>query len=205
MKNILLLACALMVACTSFGQSKSAVKVTPVTILKGQLAMVHYEYNAWGNATVSLGVAPVISGPILGALAYPVTEFGGGIAIDPEIRWYGKDDGAMNGFFFGLYNSNRFSNWTSSYNDILSLGLNLDFEDLDADDDSYEVSATKSIVGMQLGTHKPLGDHFSVDFYSGLGLSLANTNAVGNNTGKSNDIPSGGINLRLNIAFGYQF
>ena len=113
MKNTLLLACALMVASTSFGQSKSAVKVTPVTILKGQLAMVHYEYNAWGNATVSLGVAPVISGPILGSLAFPAEDGAGGIAIDPEIRWYGKDDGAMNGFFFGLYNSNHISNWTS--------------------------------------------------------------------------------------------
>ena len=203
MKNILLLACALMVAGTSFGQSKSAVKVTPVTILKGQLAMVHYEYNAWGNATVSLGVAPVISGPILGSLAFPAEDGAGGIAIDPEIRWYGKDDGAMNGFFFGLYNSNRISNWTSDW----SQGdfLDLTEEGLDPADDSYEVSATKSIFGLQLGTHKPLGDHFSVDFYSGLGLSLANTNAVGNNTGKSYDIPSGGINLRLNIAFGYQF
>ena len=195
MKNILLLGCALMVAGTSFGQSKSAVKLTPVTILKGQLAMVHYEYNAWGNATVSLGVAPVISGPIIGALAFPSEDGAGGIAIDPEIRWYGKDDGAMNGFFFGLYNSNRISNWTSDWSE--DIWTDLTDEGLDPADDSYEVSATKSIFGMQLGTHKP--------FYSGLGLSLANTNAVGNNTGKSYDIPSGGINLRLNIAFGYQF
>lgn len=210
MKHVFTLILGVLVSTATMAQHKHAIKVSPFTFLKGQPAMVHYEYNAFNNATLSLGLAPVISGPILGSVVFPPTEFNSGIAIDPEIRWYGKDNGAMNGFFFGLYNSNRLTSWTSATTDI-DLSALLTGEFIEEYDDSgnplnssYDVKARKNIVGIQLGTHKPLGDHFSVDFYSGFGISIANTEATGNNTGTVSNVPSGGINLRLNLAFGWQ-
>ena len=210
MKHFVSLLLSVLVCTTAMAQHKHAIKVSPFTFLKGQPLMVHYEYNAFNNATISLGLAPVVSGPILGSLVFPPTEFNSGFAIDPEIRWYAKDAGAMNGFFFGLYNSNRLTNWTTVTGeiDIASLLTGEFVEENDAFGNplnaSYDVKASKHIFGFQLGTHKPLGDHFSVDFYSGLGLSVANTEATGSNTGTVSNIPSGGINLRLNLAFGWQ-
>lgn len=184
-------------------EMKNAVKVTPITILKGQAIMLHFERAVFKNMTACIGAAPVISGPIIGSLAFPVDKFKSGVAIDPEIRWYAKSDKVMDGFFFGLYNSNRFSSWESSasFSDIL-----FNNPTYNGTDNKLNVSARKIIVGFQLGTHRLIGKHFSVDFYSGLGFSGSTTTAkYASNKEIYNEIKSGGVNLRLNVALGWRF
>lgn len=184
-------------------EMKNAVKVTPITILKGQAIMVHFERSLFKNMTAGIGIAPVISGPLIGSLAFPVDKFKSGIAIDPEIRWYAKSDKVMDGFFFGLYNSNRFSSWESSttFSDIFLTNPNYN-----GTSTKLNVSARKIIFGIQLGTHRLIGKHFSVDFYSGVGFSGSTTTAKYEDTKEVYDeIQAGGVNLRLNLALGWRF
>ncbi len=181
---------------------KNALKVTPLTIIKGQALMIHYERAVIKNMTVGVGVAPIFTAPLIGTLAYPADKMKSGIAVDPEIRWYAKSDKIMDGFFFGLYNSNRFSSWEST-NDIVEL---FNPNDSPYDSDELNVSARKTIVGLQLGTHRLLGDHFSIDFYSGFGLSGSKTTAkYASNNLVYDEIITVGANLRLNIAVGWVF
>tara|TARA_Y100001978_G_scaffold185471_1_gene184513 strand:+ start:121 stop:732 length:612 start_codon:yes stop_codon:yes gene_type:complete len=195
----------IIIAGTTFSasaQGPKAVKVSPFTFLKGQALMLHYEHNIFNSITIGAGVAPVLWGPILGSLSYPPSEFNTGVAIDPEIRWYAKSDQVMDGFFVGLYNSNRFSSWYSgaSSDDIW------DWEDDDSYDiDGYDVTNRKIIVGLQLGVQKLLGEHFCFDFYSGLGFQGNVTTATGRTTNYVNTVEGGGINLRCNISIGWQF
>ena len=190
MKKILTL--MLVLSCFGmFGQGNLAVKVSPLTIFKGQLLMAHVEYNFADNYTVGLGLAPVISGSVVGGLAYPPSQFNGGIAIDPEFRMYAKKGDAMDGFFVGLYNSTRISGWQSD-------------GDSNWSGESYDVRNTVVIGGFQLGVHRLMGDHFSVDLYSGLGLRSNKITAK--QQGREVEvIQAGGVNFRLNVAVGYQF
>lgn len=181
---------------------KNALKVTPITIIKGQAIMLHYERQLINHMTVGIGVAPIVFGPLLGSLAYPSDKFKNGVAIDPEIRWYAKQDKVMDGFFVGLYNSNRFSYWESS---TALLGL-LNPLYTGTDIGKVNVSSRRTIVGFQLGTHRLIGEHFSVDFYTGLGLSGSKTTAkFASNNVLYDEIRAGGVNLRLNLALGWVF
>lgn len=196
MKKLLL--SFLLLSSTVFSQNKMAVKVSPFTLIKGQLCMAHFEYNFAKNYTAGVGLAPILWGPLVGSLTYPPSDFKAGIAIDPEIRWYAKNDGVMDGFFIGLYNSSRFSSWSSeeSLSDIFSLTTL---------SDSYDVNNKKFIGGFQLGFQKLMGDHFSFDFYSGFGIQANTTTAKSRLTSTVDQIQSGGVNFRFNFAFGYQF
>ncbi len=188
-------------AFNSMAQAPKAVKISPFTFLKGQAFMVHYEHNLFNSFTVSLGAAPVLWGPLLGSLAYPPNDFNMGVAIDPEVRWYAKSDQVMNGFFVGLYNSNRFSSWYAetgvndvdwSNGEVIAAG-------------GYDVTNRKIIVGLQLGTQKLIGDHFCVDFYGGVGVSGNVTTATERISGYVDEVTGAGINFRCNIALGWQF
>jgi hypothetical protein len=165
--------------------------------------MIHYEHNIFNGLTIGAGVAPVLWGPIIGSLAYPPSEFNTGVAIDPEIRWYAKSDQVMDGFFVGLYNSNRFSSWYSGAStvDIFDIDGESDIYDLDG----YDVTNRKIIVGLQLGVQKLLGEHFCFDFYSGIGFQGNVTTATGRTTNYVDRVEGGGINLRCNISIGWQF
>jgi hypothetical protein len=202
MKNLLIIA-ALFAASTDVkgqvkGQAdfKNSVKVTPLAFLKGQIAVVHYERSVYRNLTVGLGAAPIFFPPLLGAILYPVDQFNNGLAIDPEVRMYAKSDKVMDGFFFGLYSSNRFSSWESSttFSSSFSTTLPLD------------VSFRRSVYGVQLGTQKLLGKHFCVDFYGGLGLSTSKYKVYYADTKNIYEEQNAtGLNVRLNVSLGYQF
>lgn len=187
-------------------EMKNALKVTPITILKGQAIMLHYERQLTNKMTVSIGVAPIVFGSVLGSLAYPSDKFKSGFAIDPEIRWYAKSDKVMDGFFVGLYNSNRFSSWESSTESILNYALDVNPIYTGTQSGKINVSDRRTIIGLQLGTHRLIGEHFSVDFYSGFGFSSRETTAKFS----SNDVlydkfEAVGANLRLNLALGWVF
>lgn len=190
----------------SFGfmaQNKIAVKITPITFHKKMLLMAHAEYNFAGNFTGSVGLAPIFYAPLAASVEFPVTDMNSGISIDPEVRWYAKSDGVMDGFFIGLYSSQRFTSWqTANYwNDYWTLGTN----GTGYVDETYKAKNHKKIYGFELGVQKLMGDHFSVDFYAGLGVQSNRTVAVGEVSGNVETQDWGGVNGRLNVSFGWQF
>ncbi|WP_338410795.1 DUF3575 domain-containing protein [uncultured Flavobacterium sp.] len=187
----------LLVNTQTFAQQQKAIKISPFTFLKGQPVMIHYEHNVFKSFTMGVGVAPIMWGPIIGSLLYPPTKFNTGIAIDPEIRWYAKNDKVMDGFFVGLYNSNRFSSWEGTSTEEIF--------DLYSEINEWDIKNRKIIVGLQLGVQRLIGDHFSVDFYSGIGFNSNLTTATRKIDQYTETTPSGGVNLRLNVALGWQF
>jgi hypothetical protein len=200
MKNLkftFLTVVSLFVTTQTFAQQTKAIRVSPFTFLKGQPVMIHYEHNVFKSFTMGVGVAPIMWGPIVGSLLYPPTKFNTGIAIDPEVRWYAKNDKVMDGFFVGLYNSNRFSSWEgASSEEIFNLSPELN---------DWDIKNRKIIVGLQLGVQRLIGDHFCVDFYSGIGFNSNVTTATRKFDKYTETRTSGGVNLRLNVALGWQF
>ncbi len=178
---------------------KNVVKITPIVFLQGQLVRISFERTIGPHFTVGLGVAPIVFPPLLASFAYPPSSgdgFKGGFALDPEIRWYAASDKAMDGFFLGLYNSTRFSSW-DAVSTLQVLGSN--------NLDQYEVNRTQLKYGFELGFEKMMGKHFLVDVYGGLGLIGDNIIATNQRTKVIDYLPSGGIDVRFNISFGYRF
>ncbi len=185
----------------------NVIKLTPFTFVKGQMFMVHYERNIFKKMSVGVGIAPIFAGGgLIATLNYIPTNYNLGIAIDPEIRWYAKSNDVMDGFFVGFYNSNRFASWESTAigdGTIWDINSNLYEEVVNVD-----VKNKKYIFGLQLGVQKMMSDHISIDFYSGVGLNVNKTSAIGTRTDGSiyaDEINSAGVNFRLNIAIGYRF
>jgi hypothetical protein len=194
MRKIILLSAFILIIGNTFAQ-KNIVKITPIVQLKGQLIELNYERSLGGNFSAGIGIAPIIFKPILGSLLYPPTNFNLGWAFDPEIRWYAKSDKVMDGFFIGLYNSSRFSSWTGlSTVDILN-----------SNSTEKSIKNSKFIYGFQLGTERMMGKHFVFDFYAGLGYANSIYKVTDLNTKVETIDKVPGINLRLNIAFGYRF
>jgi hypothetical protein len=187
----------------------NVVKVTPLTFVKGQLFMLHYERNISKKMSLGIGVAPIFRGPLfnMATLDYPPTKYNMGIAIDPEIRWYAKSNDAMDGFFVGFYNSNRFSSWQSTTNGTTFENV-FDGTYSAASSFNVDVKNQKYIFGIQLGTQKMMSDNISIDFYSGLGFNVNKSSITGTDSyGKAyvDEKTGAGINLRLNLAIGYRF
>ena len=190
-------------------KNKNAIKLTPFTFLKGQVLMVHYERVIWKGMTVSIGVAPIFAPPLIGGGLTGVDNFKGGFAFDPELRWYAKSDKVLDGFFFGLYNSNRISYWESSTYLYDPVDINIFGQSTynpNNIDEKLNVKNTKILVGLQFGTHRLIGNHFSFDLYSGFGIGAATTVAkYDKNDDVYKSFTNGSFNFRLNFALGWQF
>ncbi len=172
---------------------RNVLKVSPLVFSKGQLIQVHYERQLFGSFTGGVGLAPIFFSNIWGSILYPVADFKGGFAIDPEFRWYANSDKVMDGFFIGVYNSMRYSKW-SNEGDLIDYGQ---------PKEKREVNSRRTIVGFTFGTERQFGEHFIFDFYSGIGLSSTTFKVTGPITNKEEK--TGGVHLRLNLAFGYRF
>jgi hypothetical protein len=178
---------------------RNIIKVSPFTFLKGQIPMIHFERVIYKNLTGSVGIAPILFGPFIGSLAFPPDKFKGGIAIDPELRWYAKSDKVMDGFYFGIYNSIRSSKWETSIStkDIFNSQVSTP---------NLKVSSTKVIGGIHIGTQRLIGNHFTVDVNGGVGLSESKTIAKKYSSNQVYDqVIGGNVNLRLNISLGWRF
>ena len=44
------------------------IKISPLTLLKGQIPMIHYERVIYKNLTASLGITPILFGPLIEVL-----------------------------------------------------------------------------------------------------------------------------------------
>jgi hypothetical protein len=175
------------------------IKISPLTLLKGQIPMIHYERVIYKNLTASLGITPILFGPLIGTLAFPPDKFKGGIAIDPELRWYAQSDKVMDGFYFGFYNSIRSSKWESLFSSKDVIKNKLSTPDL-------KVSSTKVIGGIHIGTQKLMGKHFTVDVNGGTGLSKSKTVAKKSASNQFYDQAVGAsVNFKFDIALGWRF
>jgi hypothetical protein len=194
---------------TTFGQI--AIKLTPVGVLKNQYAVLGVEWFLPKQDQISIGLG--VGKNILnkGAGLEGLDDFfleenyyydqiestsKPGWAFDPELRWYA--DKKMDGFFLGLYSSQRFS--SVDFAEIANTGIA----------ESNKIMPLKThvgIYGLQLGFEKLLGknDRFVFDFYFGLGAKLTNrkfdvSNLIGQGYESSNSF---GLATRGNIAIGY--
>jgi hypothetical protein len=193
-----------------------AIKITPVTVLKNQLFMVHGEWFLpnQDQISLSLGVAPnlvpkldafgdiddILNGSDFTYEADEInylTDAKSGFSFDPELRWYADEQ--MDGFFLGLYSSQRFSS-----------GVRLDEWFVGNPTGGYITSKSRvSVYGVQLGFEKLFGrnDHFVFDFYIGGGVKQTKytwneSNLFGPGRGEE---PTYGLALRGNVAIGYAF
>jgi hypothetical protein len=196
------------IAFTTFGQL--AIKITPVTVLKNQYAVLGVEWFLPKQDQISIGLSVgkniVNKGAGLDGLDdifdlddYDYTQIDEtskpGWAIDPELRWYA--DKQMDGFFLGLYSSQRFSS--------------VDFkETVFSSPESNKIMPLRThvgIYGLQLGFEKLFGknDRVVFDFYFGLGAKITSrkfdtSDLIG--PGFENN-STFGIATRGNIAIGY--
>lgn len=175
------------------------IKISPFTFLKGQIPLIHFERVIYKNLTASVGVAPILFGPLIGTLVFPPDKFKGGFAIDPELRWYAQSDKVMDGFYFGFYNSIRSSKWESIFSSKDVFKNQYSTPDL-------KVSSTKVIGGIHIGTQKLIGKHFTVDVNGGIGLSKSKTVAKKSVSNQFYDqVVGGSVNLKFDIALGWRF
>jgi hypothetical protein len=226
MKKHLLTLSALI--CATIVSAQFAMKITPITVLKNQYFMLHGEYIIPGTEKLSigLGLAPnmVPKTSFLDDLAdiaddnyyYQYNQDNWlenakpGFAIDPELRWYFKE--AYEGFFMGLYSSQRFSSGVeleelySGPNPADPLGFDLFLEPTGG---IVSSKSHVSIYGLQAGFCKTYGgdDNILLDVYFGAGSKNTNIKWEGKDLkgpGKT-ETDRSGIALRANVAVGYIF
>jgi hypothetical protein len=227
MKKQLLTLAALI--CATIVSAQFAVKITPFTFLKNQYFMLHGEYIIPGTEKLSigLGVAPNMV-PKTSFLDDLEDVFDGGyyyeynqdnwlagakpgFAIDPELRWYFKE--AYDGFFMGLYSSQRFSSGVRL--EELYTGKEDPLDPLSADliaspTGGYVLSKSHiSIYGLQMGFCQTYGgdNNILLDVYFGAGTKNTNITWSKNNLegpGRA-DTDRSSIALRANVAVGYIF
>ncbi len=191
--------------------ARLAVKVTPVTIFRNMLFTAHAEFAVSPTTTLAVGISPnlVPKSNILDELSGEVDGYNysidlskqrAGYSIDPEIRWY--SDKAMDGFFFGLYSSFRFSGQefteskaSASYNPVFTGG-------------TIKMITNVLVVGPQFGWEKLLGkrDRFVFDGYLGIGGKFTRRNyyeaqLLGPGYDDSTRM---GLGLRGNVSLGYR-
>jgi hypothetical protein len=197
---------------TSYSQIEkpNVIKISPLVFVKGQIVEVHYERALFGRFSASLGVAPIYMGE-LSVFNHDTVPLKG-FAFDPEIRWYTKKDGVLEGFFIGFYGSLRYS---GSKNNNLPYLTGIDswnnavgavsVDPTYINGDKYTVRKKVSIYGFQLGTQRLFGKWFVFNFYGGAGVGPKNYVSTNNRTDYK--ITSNGFkfNLRANVSFGVRF
>jgi len=205
MKKVLVVLFIFTCMCNLHSSSQELnVKVTPIAFARNMWITLHGEYAlpTKNKLTVGLGISPNIIPkiPLLGmdGTDMILEKSKAGISIDPEIRMYADD--VMDGFFFGLYSSQRFSK--SHFEDNTT-----EYIDSFTSNDvtySWTMRARVGVYGAQLGWEKLLGkrDRFVVDAYLGLGLKFVSYKII-EGEADLQDFNTGGIATRGNVSLGY--
>lgn len=214
-KTILLISIALV----SFAASAQlAIKYTPLVFLRNMKYTVHAEYMIPNSPRISVALGfsqnlfPKSSGleNMAGGTYFQqnLDNSNAGISLDPEVRMYTRKN--MEGFYFGLYSSQRFSSnqldeFTDYYQDPQDTTTYIyanptgGFQNLDT---------RVSIYGAQIGYQKFQGknDRFIIDVYAGGGTKITSRKYTDGNSmlvgGFTNSVKNGAA-LRLNISIGF--
>ena len=113
------------------------------------------------NTTVGFGI-PRNSVPFAANSGLEGNASYGAFEVTPELRFYGKDNGAPRGFYFGPWL--RYRQWTISGDETFS-GYST----------NYEAGLRTFNGGIQLGAQWLIGDVFSIDWsFLGVGIGYYN-------------------------------
>ena len=213
-KTILLFSIVL----ASFAASAQfAIKYTPLVFLRNMKYTVHAEYMIPNSPRISVALGfsqnlfPKSSGldSTAGGTYFQqnLNKSNAGISLDPEVRVYTRKN--MEGFYFGLYSSQRFSSsQLDEYTDYIMNPADSTYYYENPTGGFQDLNTRVSIYGAQIGYQKFQGknDRFIIDVYAGGGTKITSRRYTNGNSmlvgGYQNGVKNG-IALRLNFSIGF--
>jgi hypothetical protein len=213
-KTILLFSIVL----ASFAASAQfAIKYTPIVFLRNMKYTVHAEYMIPNSPRISVALGfsqnliPKSSGidNYSGGTYFQqnLNNSNAGISLDPEVRIYTRKN--MEGLYFGLYSSQRFSSSSlDEYTDYLMDPVDSTYYYANPTGGVQDLNTRVSIYGAQIGYQKFQGqnDRFIIDVYAGGGTKITSRKYSDGNSmlagGYVNEVKNS-IALRLNFSIGF--
>ena len=213
-KTILLFSIVL----ASFASSAQfAIKYTPIVFFRNMKYTVHAEYMIPNSPRISVALGfsqnliPKSSGLVNSAggtyFQQNLDNSNAGFSLDPEVRMYTRKN--MEGFYFGLYSSQRFSSsQLDEYTDYLMDPADSTYYYANPTGGFQNLNTRVSIYGAQIGYQKFQGkdDRFIIDVYAGGGTKITSRKYTDGNSllagGYVNEVKNG-IALRLNFSIGF--
>jgi hypothetical protein len=196
-----------------------AIKYTPIVFLRNMKYTVHAEYMIPNSPRISVALGfsqnlfPKSSGqdadeaPRGNYFEQNLDNSNAGISLDPEVRIYTRKN--MEGFYFGLYSSQRFSSsQLDEYTDYLMDPADSTYYYANPTGGFQNLNTRVSIYGAQIGYQKFQGkdDRFIIDVYAGGGTKITSRKYTNGNSllagGYVNEVKNG-IALRLNFSIGF--
>jgi len=198
-----------------------AIKITPFTLARNMWFTAHVEYAFHPQFSISLGISPNflakgnsyqrdsilnINGTDTSYFDYVKSKGYPGFSLDPEIRWYPK--GAWNGWFFGLYSSQRFSSTKLLEQQYISQVVSPGIQQyVPVNPGNYQMLKTHvGVMGFQMGYVAKWGTRkqWFLDAFTGLGIKtttyrFTNFGSLYPDTNTSKP----GIAGRFNFSIGY--
>ena len=202
---------------TLSASAQFAIKYTPIVFFRNMKYTVHAEYMIPNSPRISVALGfsqnliPKSSGlDNNGGGTYfqqNLDNSNAGISLDPEVRIYTRKN--MEGFYFGLYSSQRFSSsQLDEYTDYLMDPADSTYYYANPTGGFQNLNTRVSIYGAQIGYQKFQGkdDRFIIDVYAGGGTKITSRKYTGGNSllagGYVNEVKNG-IALRLNFSIGF--
>jgi hypothetical protein len=164
-----------------------ALKLTPLTLTRNMWFTAHVDYAFHPQFSASLGISPnfLAKGNSYSRDSiwnydngdttfydYLKTKGYPGMSLDPEIRWY--PNGVWNGWFLGLYSSQRFSSAKIEEERFISqIGGSGSIQYVPTRTGNYQVLKSRvSVMGLQAGYVKRWGkrQEWLIDIFGGLGV-----------------------------------
>jgi hypothetical protein len=215
MKKTLLLFCVVLASFAASAQF--AIKYTPLVFFRNMKYTVHAEYMIPNSPRISVALGfsdnllPKSSGleNLAGGTYFQqnLDNSNAGFSLDPEVRMYTRKN--MEGFYFGLYSSQRFSSsQLDEYTDYLMDPVDSTYYYANPTGGVQNLNTRVSIYGAQIGYQKFQGknDRFIIDVYAGGGTKITSRKYTDGNSmlvgGFTNSVRNG-IALRLNFSIGY--
>jgi hypothetical protein len=194
-----------------------AIKYTPIVFFRNMKYTVHAEYMIPNSPRISVALGfsqnliPKSSGldNLAGGTYFSqnLDNSNAGFSLDPEVRMYTRKN--MEGFYFGLYSSQRFSSsQLDEYNDYLMDPVDSTYYYANPTGGFQNLNTRVSIYGAQIGYQKFQGkdDRFIIDVYAGGGTKITSRKYTNGNSllagGYVNEVKNG-IALRLNFSIGF--
>ena len=202
---------------TLSASAQFAIKYTPLVFLRNMKYTVHAEYMIPNSPRISVALGfsqnlfPKSSGLDSKAggtyFQQNLNKSNAGISLDPEVRIYTRKN--MEGFYFGLYSSQRFSSsQLDEYTDYIMNPADSTYYYENPTGGFQDLNTRVSIYGAQIGYQKFQGknDRFIIDVYAGGGTKITSRRYTNGNSmlvgGYQNGVKNG-IALRLNFSIGF--
>ena len=202
---------------TLSASAQFAIKYTPIVFFRNMKYTVHAEYMIPNSPRISVALGfsqnliPKSSGldNLAGGTYFQqnLSNSIAGISLDTEVRIYTRKN--MEGFYFGLYSSQRFSSSSlDEYNNYFMDPVDSTYYYANPTGGVQDLNTRVSIYGAQIGYQKFQGqnDRFIIDVYAGGGTKITSRKYSDGNSmlagGYVNQVKNS-IALRLNFSIGF--